>query len=154
PPIPTSMDDGPSVASIAFESARGHAAAIIRDLRSINYKDDIVPVDQSSFQTLVKDSVFWSLLILGVVPLLIATLQKPSYQLTLFALFFALLWGFVFKGFVLRIAHQWPIAIASLLFTGVAGTAILLWAYKHVLPDSYLKLAHSTSELVSLFGFI
>lgn len=146
--------DGPAVALKAFESARGHVVSIVREFKAIDYQSEVLPVDQSSLPRILSDWVFWTLLAFGVVPLLIGTLQKPSHQLTLFALFFAMMWGVIFKSFVFRLPGKWGFALGSLFFTGLIGLTILSWIYRHVLPVGYLKLAESESAFTSLLGFI
>jgi hypothetical protein len=46
-----------------------------------------MPIDAASLQAMCRDSVFWCVLGLGVIPLLIGTISQQDHQLTLFALF-------------------------------------------------------------------
>lgn len=137
-----------------LESGTQQAKEILADLKQISFKEEIVPIDQSNFQTLLKDFVFWAVTLLGIVPLLIVTVNETYAQLTLFALFFALVWGVILKKFVLNDPGSWRLPVASLFFTGILGIWIILLIYKTILPDFYLRLPDSQNTFVSLFGFI
>lgn len=97
---------------------------------------------------------FWIIAFVAVVPLLITTVNGIDAQLTLFALFFALLWGLILKKYVINDDQNWKHPLAVLLFTGVVGIPLLLFAYKHLLPDFYLRWPDHANPVVSLFGFI
>lgn len=155
PPVrPAAASDGPALAEKALATARQQAATIFSDLRGLNFREEVLPIDETNLKTVLNDYVFWCVTLLGVVPLLIYTVQRTDYQLTAFALFFAALWGVIFKYFIVRVPQRWPIMIASLFTTGIAGIYILLKIYEHILPEAYLALPNSESGMVSLFGFI
>lgn len=157
PPTPTPppvSSEGPALAEKAIATARQQAATIFTDLRSLNFREEVVPLDESNLRSVLGDYVFWCVTLLGVVPLLIYTVERTDYQLTAFALFFAALWGVIFKYFIVRVSHRWPILVASLFATGIAGIYVLLKIYEHLLPAVYLNLANSESGVVSLLGFI
>ena len=136
----------------ALESAKHHATAFLTDLKSLNFREEVVPIDATNLAGLLRDHVFWGVTLLGIVPLLIGTLkERPDYQLTIFALFFAILWGVVFKYFIVRSSQTWPILMASMFTTGIGGLFLLLALYKHVLP---VNLIASESGLIRLLGFI
>ena len=137
-----------------LESGKKQASEIIQDLRQISFKKEIVPIDQSNIQKLLKDFVFWAVTLLGIIPLLIVTVNETYAQLTLFALFFAMVWGVILKKFVLNDPGPWRLPVASLFFTGVLGIWLILLIYKTILPDFYLRLPDSQNTFVSLFGFI
>jgi RsiW-degrading membrane proteinase PrsW (M82 family) len=158
PPVPpgrpAAPSDGAALAEKALATARQQAATIFSDLRGLNFREEVIPLDETNLKTVLKDYVFWCVTLLGVVPLLIYTVQRTDYQLTAFALFFAALWGVIFKYFIVRVPQRWPLMIASLFATGVAGIYVLLKIYEHVMPQAYLALPNSESGMVSLFGFI
>ena len=144
---------GRAAAHKAFGVARDHAAALLGDLRSLNWKEEIVPVDASNIRLLTRDYVFWSVLLLGVVPLLIATIQDVNFQLNAYLFFFAAMWGVVFRDFIVRAPVSWKWLIAFAAFTGLVG----IWALLRVqaqLPNSYMTLLGSRNILVNLLGSI
>ncbi|MEK7258019.1 MAG: PrsW family glutamic-type intramembrane protease, partial [Bacteroidota bacterium] len=71
-----------------------------------------------------------------------------------FALFFAFVWGVIFKKFILNDPGTWRLPVASLFFTGVVGIWLLLFIYRWIMPNFYLQMADSQNPVVSLFGFI
>ncbi len=155
PPVqPATSSEGPALAEKAVAAARQQAATIFSDLRTLNFREEVIPLDESNLRSVLRDYVFWCVTLLGVVPLLIYTVERTDYQLTAFALFFAALWGVIFKYFIVRVSHRWPILVASLFTTGIAGIYVLLKIYEHLLPGAYLNLANSQSGVVSLIGFI
>ena len=153
PPLPKATPAMPANAGAALESAKHHATSFLADLKSLNFREEVVPIDATNLAILLRDYVFWGVALLGIVPLLIGTLG-PDYQLTTFALFFAILWGVVFKYFIVRGSQTWPILLVSLFTTGIGGIFLLFTLYDHVLPAAYLNLSMSESGLVRLFGFI
>lgn len=154
PPLPRNGRVVSVNAGAAMESAKQHATAFLADLRSLKFREEVVPIDATNLNSLLRDYVFWGVTLLGVVPLLINTLEKQEYQLTTFALFFAVLWGVIFKYFIVRGPQAWPALLTALFTTGIVGIYLLLKAYEHVLPEAYMKLTASESGLVRLFGFV
>lgn len=136
-----------------FESGKRQAQAILKDLREIPIKQELLPIDSSNVQLLMKDFVFWAVTFLGIIPLLIITVKQPSTQLTMFALFFAFVWGVIFKKFIINDTQTKRLAIPSLFFTGIIGIWLLLFVYRF-LPDFYLYMADSRNEIVSLIGYV
>ena len=143
-----------AVAVQTLQAAKGHTANLLHDLRGVKFKDEVLPVDTELAGRMSKDVIFWAVTALAVVPLLISTIERTEYQLTAFALFFAVLWGVVFKLLVVRSSRPWTPLIGSLLFTGCVGIPILLFGYRTVTPDAYLAMASSKSGVVSLAGFV
>jgi len=144
----------PDAAAQALAATRRHAVSFLRDLRSIDVRSEVVPLDQATAQTMVKDAVFWSALILGVVPLAIGTLRQAEHQLVVFAAFFAVLWGVAFKQIIARQGGNWRLMAASMSAGGLVGPFLTAWVYGHVLASlpgqrGSLKLADP-----GLFGFI
>jgi hypothetical protein len=133
-----------------LDTGAQQARRLLRDLREMNFKDEVLPIDANNLPALLKDFVFWAVALLGVVPLLIVTVGGTNTQLALFALFFALVWGVIFKLFVLEDAISWKWLMASLFFTGIVGIWLLLFIYRIFLPGVYLGLADSENLVVSL----
>lgn len=137
-----------------FENSAKQAKEIFEDLKHISFKEEIMPIDHNNISLLLKDFVFWAVTLLGIIPLLIVTVQEPTAQLTLFALFFAFVWGVILKKFVLNDQGNWRLAVAAFFFTGIIGIWLLLFLYRTLLPNFYLAMPDSRNTLVSLFGFI
>lgn len=148
PPIPE------SVVGTTIDSARKHASTVVSDLKTLDFREEVLPLGETSVKTLLSDFVFWTVTILGVVPLLIVTVNQLQYQLTAFALFFAILWGVIFRNFVVKSELGWMPLLGSLFFTGVVGINGLLWLYDSAIPESYIKLTESKNGVVRLVGFI
>ena len=96
---------------------------ILNDLRELDYREEVIPIDQKELANLIKDRVFWFAALLGIVPLMIGTLAEPKVQLVVFALFFAGVWGVLFRSAILRHDTSWKVLLPSLFFTGLFGTA-------------------------------
>jgi RsiW-degrading membrane proteinase PrsW (M82 family) len=154
PSTPPPLRKAGQAASTLAAASQHHAKTVIDDLRQMDWKAEVLPIDRSNIALLMRDIVFWSVTLLGVIPLLIVTIENTNAQLTAFALFFAGIWGFLFRKFILKGTADWKHLIGTLLFTGIVGINILLWLYRHVFPRSYLRLSHSDSLVVSLLGFI
>ncbi|MBV6472170.1 MAG: hypothetical protein JPMHGGIA_00423 [Saprospiraceae bacterium] len=136
-----------------IEKGSKQAQTILKDLNDIPLKQEIIPIDHSNIQLLLKDFIFWAVSLLGVIPLLIITVEQVSTQLTMFALFFALVWGVIFKKFIISDTGTRRLAVASLFFTGIMGIWLLLFVYRF-LPDFYLAMADSGNLVISLFGYV
>lgn len=126
---------------------------LVKDLSQMNFVDEIVPIDDSNIIALRRDFIFWFVSLLGVVPLVIATLKTDNAQITSFAVFFAFIWAVIFKRMVMADHASWKFPVASFLFTGTVGMVLLLTLYK-VMPSVYMSLADSKNALVSLFGYV
>src|ERR1700722_15809345 len=81
PPLPDPWKNEPSPAPNRFERAqnrwvavgKSQARAIVNDLRRMDFREEVIPLDTSSLKLLTKDFGFWFVLFLGIVPLLIGT---------------------------------------------------------------------------------
>ena len=160
-PVPETPKPGKAskakVAEVGRKALRGsarEARVVLNDLKAMRFKDEVLPIDQSNVGGLAKEFVFWAVTLLGIVPLLIVSISDADSQFTLFALFFALVWGVIFKMFVLRDDSPWRFPIGALFFTGIVGIFALLTLYRYVLPDFYLNMSDSESGMVSLLGFV
>ena len=96
-----------------LKKGREQARSLLNDLKSINLKEEILPLDASNLTIVLRDFVFWAVTLLGIVPLLIVTIASTQAQLTMFALFFAFVWGVIFKFFVLKDQDSWKWPLAS-----------------------------------------
>ena len=156
PPVPE-PEATAKVAEIGqkvLKTGAGQARAIFNDLKTVSFKEEVLPIDASNLTALAVDFVFWAVTLLGVIPLLIVSIEGIDTQLTLFALFFAAVWGVIIKMFVMRDESTWAFPVASLFFTGIIGLFVLIAIYRYLLPDFYLNWADSESPLVSLFGYV
>lgn len=102
--------------------AKAQAGEILNDLRHMDFRNEIVPLDESNFFSLIHDWVFWSVALLGVVPLLIVTLPDEKMQLLGLALFFAAVWGVIFRSAIVKDDASWKFLLAAMFFTGILGT--------------------------------
>lgn len=146
--------NGPEIGMQSIQAAKGQAAKLLEDLKGVNFREEVTPINQELISTLSRDVVFWSVTALAIIPLLIATIEKREYQLTAFAMFFAALWGVIFKLLIVRAEIKWSWLISSMLFTGIVGIQALLYSYRTILPESYQKMAASSSGVTSLIGFV
>jgi len=124
------------------------------DFRDLRIRDEVIPIDSENIKFLVKDFVFWSVSILGIAPLLIITVNGAKVQLTLMALFFAFVWGLIFKYFIIRDPGDWKIPITCLFTTGLVGIWVLLKIYAILVPEFILEMPSSDNPIVSLLGSI
>ena len=159
PPIPTGAH-APQGAQhrrilnyVARMVAAGRQSSFVSDLRTIDFKAEILPFSEHSLGLIRKDFVFWSVTLLAIVPLFLVTLNDTDSQLTGFCLFFAGVWGLVFKKFVVEDARGWRAPLGAMAFTAVIGLPMLLQLYR-ILPDFYLNLSDHRSALKSLLGYI
>jgi len=127
---------------------------LLNDIKGLDLRGEILPTGRGDLVAMFKDFVFVAVILLGTIPLLIISVTRTDAQLTLFALFFALVWGVVFKLFILQDEASWKWPIASLFFTGIVGLWALLFMYTFLLPEFYLDLADSGNLVVSLIGFV
>jgi RsiW-degrading membrane proteinase PrsW (M82 family) len=136
-----------------LEISAKQARIILKDLQEIPIKQEVLPIDHSNIHVLMKDFVFWAVSFLGIIPLLIITVKEPSTQLTMFALFFAFVWGVIFKKFIINDSQTKRLAVPALFFTGIIGIWLLLFIYRF-LPEFYLNLADSPNPVISLIGYV
>ena len=122
---------------------------IINDLKSIKFREEIIPIDKTNISILKKDFVFWAVAMLGITPLFLISISDRQFQLSAFAIFFAIIWGVIFKKFVVENTDRWQLPLRSALFTGIVGINILGFIYK-IIPPFY----NSKNEIVSLFGYL
>jgi RsiW-degrading membrane proteinase PrsW (M82 family) len=134
-------------------NAKKQAAEVLSDLRAINFRDEIAPLDAQTFGLLKKDFVFWTVILLGVFPTLLVTLNSPSTQLTGFLLFFAAIWGVIFKNFILAETSSWKLPLGTLFFTGTVGIPVYLFIF-NIIPNFYASLPTSENFLLRFLGSI
>ena len=139
--------------SIKSLASNKQASAVLADLRSMDFKAEIAPIDSNILALIKKDFVFWAVSLLAIVPLVLVTLNDTQSQLTGFLLFFAAIWGVIFKKFIVDENSSWLLPITALFFTGIIGIRILLFTYEY-LPDFYTKLPSSENIFVAFIGGI
>jgi RsiW-degrading membrane proteinase PrsW (M82 family) len=149
--VPTAQQK--AMASIRSLMEAGKSSFLVADLRTLDFKSEVLPLSQQSIGLLRTDFVFWSVSLLAIVPLLLVTLNHPYYQMTGFCLFFAAIWGVIFKKFVIEESAGWLVPLGALFFTGLIGINLLLEFHK-VLPKFYQELANSENIVSSLIGFV
>ena len=76
------------------------ATKLTADSGKIDFSRDVLPLDESNVKSLKGDFLFWSVSFLGVVPLMIGTLSDSHSQIVAFSLFFAFVWGAIFKKLI------------------------------------------------------
>ncbi len=133
--------------------ANKQASAVLSDLRSMDFKHEIAPVDSNIIALIKKDFVFWAASLLAIIPLILVTLNDTQSQLTGFLLFFAAIWGVIFKKFIVDENSSWLLPIVALFFTGFLGIRIMLFTYGY-LPDFYMELPSSENIPVAFIGGI
>jgi RsiW-degrading membrane proteinase PrsW (M82 family) len=133
--------------------ATHHATQVLSDLRLIDFRSEIAPIDQHTVGLMTKNFVFWSVCLLAVTPLLLVTFQRQELQITGLCLFFAAIWGVIFKRFIVEEEGSWIPPISALLFTGIVGLQSLSAAYK-LLPKAYLNLSNHENLFLSLVGSV
>ncbi len=137
-----------------FETGRQHARTILADLQQMDLQKEILPIDRSNARMLRNDFVFWAVTALGIVPLVIVSLQNERDQLTCFALFYAVLWGVIFKNFIIKDQESYLFHFGALFFTGIVGMNLLLAFYQWVVPGFLLKLVEHPDPVIRLLGFV
>ena len=133
--------------------AKKQASEVFSDLRAMNFRDEIAPLNAQTFALLKKDFAFWAVLFLGVFPTLLVTLSSADAQLSGFLLFFAAIWGVIFKNFIIGERSSWKLPLSALFFTGVLGIPIYL-VVLNFLPNLYTGLPGSDSFLLRFLGSI
>jgi RsiW-degrading membrane proteinase PrsW (M82 family) len=119
----------------------------------MDFKAEIAPIDLNILALIKKDFVFWAVSLLAIVPLVLVTLNDTQSQLTGFLLFFAAIWGVIFKKFIVDESSGWALPIITLFFTGIVGIRALLFIYDY-LPGFYMKLSDSENIFVAFIGGI
>jgi RsiW-degrading membrane proteinase PrsW (M82 family) len=138
----------------SLQKVKGSASSILSDLRSVDFKEEVLPVNKQLVERMFADSSFWIVMGLAAVPLLIVTLERTDFQLTAFALFFAAIWGFIFKSLIIPAKTSWRVLVAPLFFTGSVGIPSLLFSYDKFLPTAFTAMASSSSGVTSLLGYV
>jgi RsiW-degrading membrane proteinase PrsW (M82 family) len=132
---------------------RGGMSSVLTDLRSLNFWEEIVPIDATNIRRMVKDPVILAVIVAAIAPLLIVTLPENLY-LTAFGMLFAFVWGMVFKHYIVRTEVSWKTLLSSTFFTGIVGMFLLGRCYVLLLPRAYLSMCHSENYVISLLGFL
>ncbi|MGL6196757.1 MAG: PrsW family intramembrane metalloprotease [Thermoguttaceae bacterium] len=126
---------------------------ILKEFRETDFKNEIIPIDASNLSIIAGDVVFWVVLTLGVLPLLIISINDPNMQLVGMLFFFAMLWGGIFRSLVLKSSENVGLPISAFFFTGIIGVSVLLLIYQY-LPAFYTTMADSPNPIICLAGFV
>jgi len=132
---------------------KGQSAAVVNDLKSMDFKAEVLPFDGHTISLLKSDFTFWAVTLLAIIPLCLVTLSDTQSQLVGFCMFFATIWGVLFKKFIVEEDGGWKLPVGTLFFTGLIGINVLLLIYRF-LPDSYVGWSFSDSKFSSLLGNI
>ena len=135
-----------------FDAATKQASQIVNDLRQMDLRSEIVPIDESNLFPLIHDWVFWSVALLGVVPLLISTLPDREMQLLGLALFFAAVWGVIFRSAIVKDDTSWKFLLAAMFFTGILGTIAAGFIDVLLLPKDFLT--HEGEDFLTHQGYV
>ncbi|MDR1383572.1 MAG: PrsW family intramembrane metalloprotease [Planctomycetaceae bacterium] len=133
-------------------NSMGTVQDIFEAFRTTDFKKEIIPIDPDNAAALFKDSVFWVICALGVLPVFITSLQDLQIQLYGLTFFFAMLWGGVLRGLVLKSSDSVVLPVVSFFITGIIGVQTLLFTYRY-LPAIDLS-DESYNGIIRLFGFI
>lgn len=129
PPLPpkgssSQLPRSTSTSSDWLDKGKRLATEILTDFREMDFRREIIPIDETNLARLAKDGVFWFATLLGIVPLMICTLSQTNAQLTVFAMFFAAVWGVIFRSAILQHNTSWKLLLPAFLFTGLVGSSI------------------------------
>lgn len=127
---------------------------ILNTFRQTDFKKEIIPVDADNAAKLFKDPIFWIVFALGILPLLITSVQDAQIQLYGLLFFFAMLWGGILRGLVLKSSDSVVLPVAAFFITGIVGVNTLFFVYSHFLPSFYLKMPDAENPLIRLIGYI
>lgn len=116
----------------------------------------VPPAGDELSRYISKNSNYWWLVSAGSLPLLFVTVQNVSYQIYLFALYFALIWGFLFKNLVVNVKRFWGPALASMFFTGLIGLFLhKIWFTRfEAIHDGLNAQLLTGNNLGSLFAYL
>ncbi|MDR1493431.1 MAG: PrsW family intramembrane metalloprotease [Planctomycetaceae bacterium] len=139
----------------SMSNSLGTVQEILETFRATDFKKEIIPIDPDNAATLFKAPTFWVVFALGVLPLSITSFQDLQIQLYGLIFFFAMLWGGVLRGLVLKSSDSLILPVTSFFITGFIGVNTLFFFYTHCLPSFYLNIADDgNNPLIRLFGFI
>ena len=126
---------------------------IVESFRTTDYKKEILPINAHNTVVLLKDPNFWIVLVLGVLPVAITSFQDLNVQLYGLFFFFALVWGGILRGLVLRSTDSVALPVAAFFLTGIVGIPLLL-AFYRLTPSFYTNMPDHDNLVIRLFGSI
>ncbi|MDR1383787.1 MAG: PrsW family intramembrane metalloprotease [Planctomycetaceae bacterium] len=112
---------------------------------------DVFLFTAENIQKILLSPIFWVVMVLGVLPLVIISVDDPSGYLPLVGMlfFFGFLWGGIFRSLVIKSNDKLYIPITAMFFTGIIGLAFLL-----PLTNLYMRITEHDNLILSLLGFI
>jgi RsiW-degrading membrane proteinase PrsW (M82 family) len=132
----------------------GAVQEILDTFKKTDFKKEIIPIDANNAKEIFKDPIFWVVLTLGILPLLITSFNNIGLQTYGMLFFFAMLWGGIFRGLVLKSSSSIVFPIVAFFFTGIVGINTLLFCYNY-LPSVYMNMPNAENNpLIRLFGFV
>ena len=126
---------------------------ILESFRTTDFKKEILPVNAHNAVVILKDPTFWVVLMLGALPLAIASFNHLAVGLYGLYFFFAFVWGGILRGLVLKTTGNLVLPIMAFFLTGIVGI-FLLRVFHQCLPPFYLTMPEHSNPIIQLFGFI
>ncbi|MDR3232270.1 MAG: PrsW family intramembrane metalloprotease [Planctomycetaceae bacterium] len=128
---------------------------ILESFKTTDYRKEIIPIDADNAYVIFSDPIFWVVFLLGVLPLSITSFQHWQVQLYGLLFFFAMLWGGILRGLILRSSGSVLLPIIAFFFTGIIGMNVMFLAYAHLFPQFILNLVDPPHNfIVQLFGYV
>ncbi|MDR3183355.1 MAG: PrsW family intramembrane metalloprotease, partial [Planctomycetaceae bacterium] len=127
---------------------------VLEAFRNTDYRREIIPIEADNAYVIFSDPAFWVVILLGMLPLAITSFQNLTVQLYGLLFFFAMLWGGILRGLVLRSSGSVVLPIIGFFITGLICVPMLLLIYEHFFPRFILGLCESPNIVFSLLGFV
>ena len=126
---------------------------VLDEFKQTDFKSEIFPIDENNLNVLLKDPMFWVILALGVLPLVINTFGDYNAQYLGMLFFFAMFWGGLLRGVVLKSNEKITLPIVAFFFTGIVGMALFFSIFPQF-PNYYFTLVDSKNHISQLIGFV
>jgi RsiW-degrading membrane proteinase PrsW (M82 family) len=142
--------------STTLSAAKRHGAEFVGRFRQIDFKREVWPLDAASARKLASEPAFWAITLLAALPLLFGTIEGPDHQLVAFSVYFAVIWGLIFRfNVVPGVRIGWGLLGGTLLFTGLVGMFLLVGiCFSYIFPIWFVNSVQSPDALVRLGGFL
>src|ERR1019366_7009039 len=110
---------------------------------------EVWPLDAAAARQLSGEPTFWAIALLAALPLLFLTLSEPNQQLTAFAIFFAVIWGLIFRYSVIPGSHiGWGWLLIAFFASGIVGMPVAWWLEGATIPQ-WIYSSHPFALLFS-----
>ena len=154
-PVPASPRHTPTETSRSpspFDAVTKQACAIVNELRQMDFRNEIVPINASNLPALLDDGIFWFATLLGIVPLVIVTLPG-NIQLVAFSIFFAAVWGVIFRSAIVKYDTSWKFLWPAMFFTGIVGVPVAFVAERLLLPREFVTFNDEDQAFLMREGY-